>query len=454
MIGRFRSTRQDMSHVNQTKQLLFLELNEVNFEYIKHYIAQGELPWFRKFLAQHGFEETVSEQNYDELEPWIQWVTAHTGLTYAQHGVFRLGDITGNDIIQIWEELEDAGLKVGAVSPMNAKHRLRNPAFFIPDPWTDTIVSAGLIDARLFQAIRQAVNDNATGGLKHSSILDFVLGGLLNAAPSNYLAYLKMLFGSRHAAWSKALFLDQMLTDLFIRLVRNEKPDFATLFLNAGAHIQHHYMFNSSAYDGPHRNPEWYASPDQDPLLDVYRLYDRILGQVQRAFPQARLMIATGLHQVPYGQTTYYWRLVDHLGFLNEIQVPFQSVEPRMSRDLVISCASAQEATEAQRRLATVLADDGQPVFTVDNRGSDLFVVLSYPDDIPEAMGVTAGNQQIPNFRSRVAFVAIKNGEHDGVGYYSDSGCANAKQSTQFPLSGIPKRIRDALEVDGRRSAA
>lgn len=440
--------------MNHVQQLLFLELNEINFEFLQHYIARGELPNFRDFFIRHGFEETESEQDYNELEPWIQWVTAHTGLPYSQHGVFRLGDIIETDIPQIWEQLEDAGLKVGAVSPMNAKYRLRDPAFFIPDPWTDTGVRAGGVDTRFFQAIRQAVNDNAKGGLNKKSVFDFVLGGLQNASPVNYPSYLKLAGAARGKAWSKALFLDQVLADLFVRLVRGKKPDFATLFLNAGAHIQHHYMFNSSAYEGPHSNPAWYVRPDEDPLLDVYRLYDRILGQVQRAFPDARLMLATGLHQVPYGKTAFYWRLTDHAAFLRLLNVPFRSVEPRMSRDFLVSCASAEEAKEAERRLMLAHSQDGTPLFTVDNRGADLFVMLTYPNDIPEDMAVIAGNERIEDLRRHVAFVAIKNGEHDGIGYFSDSGNAASGRAKRFPLAGLPERVRTALGVGGQRSAA
>src|SRR5688572_20763032 len=117
------------------KQLLFLELNEVNFDFVQKYVARGGLPNFARLIARHGVTLTSSEQRYEQLEPWIQWVTAHTGRTFAEHGVFRLGDIVNRDIPQIWELLEERGFSVGAISPMNAKHRLRNPAFFVPDPW-------------------------------------------------------------------------------------------------------------------------------------------------------------------------------------------------------------------------------------------------------------------------------------------------------------------------------
>ncbi|WP_204315871.1 hypothetical protein, partial [Enterobacter hormaechei] len=87
-------------------------------------------------LGEHGFQRTTSEQDYDNLEPWIQWVTAHTGLDYGEHGIFRLGDIVEHDLPQIWDDLEQKGLNVGAISPMNARQRMRAPAFFLPDPWT------------------------------------------------------------------------------------------------------------------------------------------------------------------------------------------------------------------------------------------------------------------------------------------------------------------------------
>ena len=49
--------------------------------------------------------------------------------------------------------------------------------------------------------------------------------------------------------------------------MEKNKPDFSNLFLNSGAHIQHHYLFNSKAYLGNIKNPEWYCPKDYDPLI-------------------------------------------------------------------------------------------------------------------------------------------------------------------------------------------
>lgn len=426
-------------------RVILLELNEINFEFVEHYIAQGYLPNFGKFIGDYGYSRTSSEQQYEHLEPWIQWVTAHTGLDFADHGVFRLGDIVDHDLPQIWEQLEDRGLSVGAISPINAKFRLNNAAFFVPDPWTPTGASAPAHYCRLHRAIAQMVNDNAAAKISPRSLVDLALGAARSARVVNYPKYFSHFIHAVRRPWSRALFLDLLLSDLFVQLFRDTKADFASLFLNAGAHIQHHYMFSSSAYKGECKNPDWYIKEDMDPLLDVYELYDAVLGSLQREFPDARIMFATGLHQTPYPKITYYWRLKDHEAFLTKIGAPFQSVEPRMSRDFVVRCASTQEAAIAAQKIGAARAHDGTPLFEVDNRGDSLFVMLTYPAEITKGFGISVDNQFYDHFDKDVAFVAIKNGEHIGTGYFGDSGSKANKETDEFPLRNIPKIINAAF---------
>lgn len=425
-------------------QLLLLELNEVNFEYIERYAAAGKLPHFARLIRKHGLHRTTSEDRYERLEPWIQWVTAHTGKTFEEHGVFRLGDIIRTDIPQIWEMLEGRGLRVGAISPMNAKYRLKDPAFFVPDPWTRTQIVAPAALRGLYEGLVQAVNDNAESKLTFKSACSLVAGGAQYAAPENYLKYLRLASGGIAGRWRRALFVDLLLADVFIREVKRCQTQFATLFLNAAAHVQHHYMFCSGAYTGPHKNPPWYVRRGVDPVLEAYSLYDTIVGNVERAFPNARLMLATGLHQVPHEKLTYYWRLKDHERFLRMLGIPFVRVEPKMSRDFLVVCENSEKAKAASRLLRSTCAEDGTPLFEVDERTTDLFVMLVYPHDIGGGARFSLGSSQFSGLDKYVAFVALKNGEHDGIGYFLDTGC-KVTQTANFPLSEVPSRVLDAL---------
>src|SRR5688500_16929517 len=119
------------------RRLILIELNEINFDVAGKYAATSRLPAFQKLLAGSSIR-TTAESHYESLEPWIQWPSAHCGLTAAEHRIFRLGDIVHSRAPQVFEQLESQGLRVGAISAMNAANRLREPASFIPDPWTQT----------------------------------------------------------------------------------------------------------------------------------------------------------------------------------------------------------------------------------------------------------------------------------------------------------------------------
>ena len=74
----------------KTKTIL-LGINEINFDYIKFYIRKGLLPNFKKIFEIQAPLETISEKEYRLLEPWVQWLTVHTGKTFDEHKIFRLG---------------------------------------------------------------------------------------------------------------------------------------------------------------------------------------------------------------------------------------------------------------------------------------------------------------------------------------------------------------------------
>jgi hypothetical protein len=424
-------------------QTILLGLNELNFKFVEKYIQQGHLPHFKKLFEKYGYIETSSESEYQLLEPWIQWVTIHTGKTYAEHQVFRLGDIVEHPhLTQLFENIEQAGFTVGAVSPFNAANRLKNPVFFIADPWTKTASAGSTLLKKLGQAVSQIVNDNAQSRITLSSIT-VLLAGLIRYTPiRDYFWTFKTLLKIRTQVATKAIILDKLLSDIYFAEFKKKRPDFSLLFLNSGAHLQHHYLFNSSVYQGTLDNPEWYCPSNQDPILAIYKLYDDILGRISQ-LPQVRLILATGLSQQAHTELTFYWRLKKHADFLNLIEIKdFIAVHPRMSRDFLIEFADLNAATIAEEKLLACSIND-TPVFTVDNRGSSLFVELIYADEIKPGIPLSASNSTITSFYDFVAFVALKNGEHNATGYYLDT--VQLVKNKTIPLKQLYHLILDGI---------
>lgn len=409
------------------KKLILLELNEINFDIVQKYVALDatRFPSLKRLLAGPQIR-TSCEKQYEKLEPWIQWASVHTCKTYAEHGVFRLGDIVASSMPQIFEQLEQAGYKVGVISAMNAENRLKHPAYFIPDPWTQTPADSSWWSQSLGQAVSQAVNDNAKARVTVKTALQVGLGFLRFARVQHYRRYLSLVAVSRRKRWLRALVLDLLLHDVHWTMFNREKPDFSTLFLNAGAHIQHHYLFNAEPIRkaSTDKNPTWYVGVDDDPLADVLGLYDMIVGEYF-ARADTDVLLATGLAQKPYDRVKFYYRLNTHADFLCGLGVEFNGVFPRMTRDFLIEFDNPKQALAAQRVLASIQVNDNVPLFgEIDNRGNSLFVTLTYPHEITGSTRYRVGDRELP-LLPEVSFVAIKNGMHQEEGFaFFTSGIA------------------------------
>ena len=64
------------------RNFLLIQLNEINFELVDKYISSSKLKKFtnlRSLRESYNFFHTHSENEYENLEPWIQWVSINLG---------------------------------------------------------------------------------------------------------------------------------------------------------------------------------------------------------------------------------------------------------------------------------------------------------------------------------------------------------------------------------------
>jgi hypothetical protein len=441
--------------------VLFLQLNELNFPFVEDYADRGLLPNFARFFDKHGYVETVSETEHCLANPWIQWPTVHTGLDYKDHGVFRLGDIVKTNHQSIYDVLESHGITIAALGAFNARNSTKNPVFFVPDPWTKTPVTAPTSLLRINDAIRQVTDDYAKNRISPKSMINLALGGAVNMKWKRLPSYLiDTARFARGEKWMRAVVGDRLLGEAFLTQCARRKPQFATLFLNGGAHLQHHYMFSSSAYKGTNRNPEWIVPKGKDPLLDSLKLYDRLLGDtvaLAETFPNGRVMMATALHQEPHERVTYYYRLDDEAAFLRQMGIEFESTHRLMTEDFVVTFKTEEQTAAAQRMISEIESHGVEPIFYVEtgdsavrtlatttrifhieNRGKDLYLQLRpMSKSMPKGAAARRGNILTEDFDRMVSFAQYKNTHHHGTGYYSDSGYARGELPERFPLKDI-----------------
>tara|TARA_B100001287_G_scaffold252301_1_gene234175 strand:- start:4776 stop:6080 length:1305 start_codon:yes stop_codon:yes gene_type:complete len=403
------------------RPLVFLELNEINFDIAKLYLESGvELTGFKKAF-EGKFITTESEKSYEKLEPWIQWASVHTGLSFEEHNIFRLGDIVKDYKKQIFEHVENKGFSVGAISAMNSKNCLENPSYFIPDPWTKTTTDGSWLSNIIYAALSQTVNDNAEGKINLKSFFFLIIASLFCFKIRDLYKLSSYAISCIKYKYRKALFLDKLLFSFHKYFYSKKKPDFSTIFLNGGAHIQHHYFFNSKIISYIDSNPEWYLNKELDPILDMLKTYDEILDELISS-QDFELLVATGLSQEPYKRKEFYYRLKDHGKFFKRIGIKFKEIFPRMTRDFLVTFDSLEDAIEAKKNLSSIRVNGKTFLFEeIEVRKNELFITLTYPFEIKKNSFIEFNQQKI-FLEEYTVFVALKNGMHTskGYAYFSD----------------------------------
>ena len=117
--------------------MLLLEINEFSPELMRQACSGLKLPHLETLLGLRETHSTTDDkQERFGLDPWVQWVSIHTGKDSSQHQVKHLADLAKLQYPQIWETLAAANYHCGIWGAMNA--RLQDPHnidFFLPDPW-------------------------------------------------------------------------------------------------------------------------------------------------------------------------------------------------------------------------------------------------------------------------------------------------------------------------------
>ena len=130
----------------------------------------------------------------------------------------------------------------------------------------------------------------------------------------------------------------------------------------------------------------------------------------------------TGLQQVPYKKKKFYYRLSNHHLFFKKLNIKFNSIQPRMTRDFEIIFESNVDRDNAKYIIENIKDSSGKEVFgEIDSRENSLFCTLTYSQEIKDSQIFYYNDIKI-NLFEYVNFVALKNGMHHKKGklYFSD----------------------------------
>jgi hypothetical protein len=404
-----------------------LELNEISRDLIERLVSKGRLPNFRRLLQDWTYIQTESETEYDLLEPWIQWTSVHTGEPFSGHGIFRLSDADRLHVSQIWEVLSQRGIESAIIGSLNAVRGSANGGMFFPDPWSKRGLTHPPQLQSLWDLLSRKVQGHATDSvsLEHSfkGALEFVKLKLPVPIYGLILAEVFNQAWDKKQRWRLASAFDAFLTAIFVRTLRQTRFGFYTLFLNSAAHYQHHYWRN---HEREKFSPK-IISPDchvtDDPVAHGYERFDQILAQVLEAAQDGNtlVIVASGLSQTPYTQKENeggmnYYRLKNHVRFVQQMQIHGVDVFPLMSRDWQLCCHSANDFDRAWHALSSLQVENEKLFRLESNRENHIFIETAVTRALPKAASITGHDGPAIVFSDVFSCIAIKSGHHHDKG--------------------------------------
>jgi hypothetical protein len=445
------------------KSIIFLEFNELCPSLMQQFIQAGKLPNFERFYQESEVYTTDAEEQPPFLEPWIQWVTVHTGQPYRAHQIFYLDEGHKLKFPAIWDVLSQAGYRVWVCGSMNSRYDAPLNGYFLPDYWSTQQTPHPQELRPFFNFVSRYVQEHTNAAIPLSwrdywTFLVFMVTHGLSWA--TVWAIAQQLWKERRTGryrWQRATLLDKFQWDVFRWYYRKFKPHFSTFFLNSTAHFQHMYWRNMQPEHFQVQPLPQEQAEYENAILYGYQEMDKLIGEcLQLVDGQTTLMLCTGLSQQPCftyeaigGKHLYRpYRFEEVLKFAG-IQLPYVC-SPVMAEEFFIRFDNEEDACIGEQRLAA-LRVDGRAAMRLRRQGSEIYAGCGIFDLISEQAILTTldRDNSLPFFKLFYQIEEIKSGMHhpDGILWIRRPTLNHTVHLDKVSLLSIPAKILQILPV-------
>jgi predicted AlkP superfamily phosphohydrolase/phosphomutase len=311
-------------------KLIVFELDGGTWDIINPLVEQGRLPNLARLKQQGAWGILHS------IKPMISpalWATIFTGKTRERHGVQTFAD--GSHQIRckrLWDIAYERGLTCGVCGSLSTWPPYDVGGFMIPDVMArgpETIpANLSFLQELVIRQLR------GTGGSKvdrfayvqyplkmhRAGVTLQTLFNVVREVASDWL----MRRQKHESYWRRALLLQQIYADVFVRLCNTHQPDFATYHYHAIDTLSHrywHYLFPDTLDVSPEEVARY-----RDVIPSAYEAADSILGQfLSLAGHDTTVVVLSdhGFHASPEIRSRHIARLPRWIEVLNLEQTVF-----------------------------------------------------------------------------------------------------------------------------------
>jgi hypothetical protein len=442
--------------------VILVEFNELCLSLMRRFMNEGKLPNFQKLYDESQVYVTDAEEEAPYLEPWIQWVSVHSGLRFREHQVFHLADGHALRQMCIWDILSAHNHRIWVCGSMNIRYDQPINGLVLPDPWITQVVPS---DSRLeiyWKFVRKHVQEytNDRVPLSAADYLRFAFFMMTHGLSFDTVrAVANQLLSERHDhnRWKRAVILDKIQFDVFAHYFRELKPHFSTFFLNSTAHFQHLYWRNMEP-DLFSRKPSAEEQNETASAIQFgYEEMDGLLGRLyELADSNTTLIFCTALSQQPclkyealggklFYRPRHFESLLEFAGVSG-----FTEIVPVMSECFNIRFESDHSATAASERLARLRIDGAAALF-IEQRRNSLYAGCSVKKllSIDAILSMDDGARSAPFYVYFYQIDGIKSGMHhpDGMLWIRQPDRKHRLHREKIPLTAIAPMILNMFSV-------
>jgi hypothetical protein len=449
-----------MSYGQQpARRLLVLEFNELCPAFIEHFMAAGLLPNFRRLRDQATAYITHTDEAV--LEPWIQWVTLHTGVPLEQHGIMDLDEAGKLHHPTFWDAMQADNVLL--MAPMNVKFERRDDSIFMPDPWAAAEQPSVEIQP-LYRFIRSVVQTHmrADGLSARDSLaaIQFLVRHGLKLKTAT--AAVRQVWHERRShgivKWRRAALLDRLLWDVFAHYWQSpRRPKVGIFFSNSTAHYQHKYW----RYHDPEaftlkpsaQELAWY----QQVIRFGYQAHDRLLGKaLAMADNDTAIALCTALSQQPMhdyesrgGKAMFipkdFATLLAALGISTSARA-----EQIMAEETRLHFERPESAARALEVIESAVTSEGHALFKVRGFDGHSFIVgcaVFVSEVTPHTTCVAKQGMPLAFADHFIPMPTVTSGKHhpDGVFWLARAQQAPSIHSEPLPLTEVRGKLEAVL---------
>ncbi len=295
------------------RNIILFELNEVPFKVIDYYCEKFPQSVLAEVLSKSSQYETHTKDE-GHLHPWSTWPTIHRGVTNKLHGIKDFGqDLTevNKKYPSIWELLKDKEIDTAVCASLHTyplPENYSNYKFFIPDPFSPvpTTNPSYVIPFQKFNLdmARKSVRNVDTSIDKLAAIKLGMSFPKLGITFSTIRDVIGQILSEKSAPWKstrRRTYQSVLAFDVFYKLLKKKKPQFATFLSNHAASAMHRYWAATFPKDYKENNlsEEWITRYSGEIDFAMHK-FDKFLAKLVRfvdKHPEYKLIVASSMGQ-------------------------------------------------------------------------------------------------------------------------------------------------------------